>query len=368
MKFIIERKNLLKPLQQVSSRLSGRNHLPILGNILVHVTEQYLFLTGTNLNIEILVRILITKVDELGITTVCARKFFDICRLLPESAQLSIKLENNIILISSGSSRFYLQTIAANNFPKISNWNSKVEFILQQKTLKHLMEATQFSMANQDVRYYLNGLLFETEGNKIRTVATDGYRISICTILVMNLVSLPYCSVILPRNSVIELLRIIDDNNNEVIFKIGSNNIKIYIGDYIITSKIIDGQFPNFNHIFTKKTNKTMQVSCKLLKQALTRVAILSHDKFHSVTFNMYNNKLKITTNNIEKEEAEEILDVLYQDEEFEISFNINYILDVLKVLQCNKVFFKFSDKISCVKIEDCINNMSVYFVMPIQL
>jgi DNA polymerase-3 subunit beta len=208
MKFTVEREHLLKPLQQVSGPLGGRPTLPILGNLLLQVADGTLSLTGTDLEMEMIARVTLTQPHDAGATTVPARKFFDICRGLPEGAEIAVQLEGDRMLVRSGRSRFSLSTLPAADFPNLDDWQSEVEFTLPQATMKRLIEATQFSMAHQDVRYYLNGMLFETEGEELRTVATDGHRLAVCSMPIGD--ALPNHSVIVPRKGVIELMRMLD--------------------------------------------------------------------------------------------------------------------------------------------------------------
>lgn len=212
MKFTVEREHLLKPLQQVSGPLGGRPTLPILGNLLLQVADGTLSLTGTDLEMEMVARVALIQPHEPGATTVPARKFFDICRGLPEGAEIAVQLEGDRMLVRSGRSRFSLSTLPAADFPNLDDWQSEVEFTLPQATMKRLIEATQFSMAHQDVRYYLNGMLFETEGEELRTVATDGHRLAVCSMPVGQ--PLPSHSVIVPRKGVIELMRMLDGGDN----------------------------------------------------------------------------------------------------------------------------------------------------------
>lgn len=229
MKFTVEREHLLKPLQQVSGPLGGRPTLPILGNLLLQVADGTLSLTGTDLEMEMVARVALVQPHEPGATTVPARKFFDICRGLPEGAEIAVQLEGERMLVRSGRSRFSLSTLPAADFPNLDDWQSEVEFTLPQATMKRLIEATQFSMAHQDVRYYLNGMLFETEGEELRTVATDGHRLAVCSMPIGQ--SLPSHSVIVPRKGVIELMRMLDGGDNPLRVQIGSNNIRAHVGD-----------------------------------------------------------------------------------------------------------------------------------------
>ncbi|TPG55596.1 DNA polymerase III subunit beta [Ewingella americana] len=366
MKFIVEREHLLKPLQQVSSPLGGRPTLPILGNLLLQVTEGSLLLTGTDLEMEMVAKVALSQPHEAGATTVPARKFFDICRGLPDGAEISVALDGDRMLVKSGRSRFSLSTLPATDFPNLDDWQSEVEFTLPQATLKRLIEATQFSMAHQDVRYYLNGMLFETEGEELRTVATDGHRLAVCSMPIGQ--ALPSHSVIVPRKGVMELVRLLDGGEALLRLQIGSNNIRAHVGEFIFTSKLVDGRFPDYRRVLPKNPDKTLQAGCDLLKQAFARAAILSNEKFRGVRLYVSHNQLKITANNPEQEEAEEILDVGYEGTEMEIGFNVSYVLDVLNALKCEDVNLLLTDSVSSVQIEDAASQSAAYVVMPMRL
>ncbi len=366
MKFIVEREHLLKPLQQVSSPLGGRPTLPILGNLLLQVAEDSLLLTGTDLEMEMVAKVALSQAHEPGATTVPARKFFDICRGLPDGAEITVILEGDRMLIRSGRSRFSLSTLPASDFPNLDDWQSDVEFILPQATLKRLIESTQFSMAHQDVRYYLNGMLFETEGEELRTVATDGHRLAVCSMPVGQ--ALPSHSVIVPRKGVMELVRMLDGGETPLKLQIGTNNIRASVGDYIFTSKLVDGRFPDYRRVLPKNPDKTLEAGCDVLKQAFARAAILSNEKFRGVRLYLSTDQLKITANNPEQEEAEEILDVNYQGTEMEIGFNVSYVLDVLNALKSENVRLLLTDGVSSVQIEDCASQAAAYVVMPMRL
>lgn len=366
MKFIVEREHLLKPLQQVSRAFGGRPILPILSNVRLEVIEDCLLLTGTDLEIEMVARVTLSAAHELGATTVPARKFFDICRGFPEGSEITVMLKNNRMLICSGRSRYSLSTLPADDFPNLYDWQSEVEFTLSQATLKRLIELTQFSMAYKDVRYYLNGMLFETEGEEMRTVATDGHRLALCAISIGKV--LPSHSVIVPRKGVMELVHMLGGSKHLVKLQIGSNNICVNIGDYIFTSKLVDGRFPNYRLVLPKNPDKILEARCDMLTQAFTRAAILSNEKFRGVRLSLSTNQLKITANNLEQEEAEEILDVTYQGCELEIGFNVNYVLDVLNTIKCEEVRLLLTDGVSSVQIEDCARQAATYVIMPMRL
>lgn len=276
-----------------------------------------------------------------------------------------MQLEGERMLVRSGRSRFSLSTLPAADFPNLDDWQSEVEFTLPQATMKRLIEATQFSMAHQDVRYYLNGMLFETEGEELRTVATDGHRLAVCSMPIGQ--SLPSHSVIVPRKGVIELMRMLDGGDNPLRVQIGSNNIRAHVGDFIFTSKLVDGRFPDYRRVLPKtRTNIWKQVAISSSRRLLARQFSLT--KFRGVRLYVSENQLKITANNPEQEEAEEILDVTYSGAEMEIGFNVSYVLDVLNALKCENVRMMLTDSVSSVQIEDAASQSAAYVVMPMRL
>lgn len=366
MKFTVEREHLLKPLQQVSGPLGGRPTLPILGNLLLQVADGTLSLTGTDLEMEMVARVALVQPHEPGATTVPARKFFDICRGLPEGAEIAVQLEGERMLVRSGRSRFSLSTLPAADFPNlddsIENWVASI-----RRFIVACGRVNSTSLCpHQDVRYYLNGMLFETEGEELRTVATDGHRLAVCSMPIGQ--SLPSHSVIVPRKGVIELMRMLDGGDNPLRVQIGSNNIRAHVGDFIFTSKLVDGRFPDYRRVLPKNPDKHLEAGCDLLKQAFARAAILSNEKFRGVRLYVSENQLKITANNPEQEEAEEILDVTYSGAEMEIGFNVSYVLDVLNALKCENVRMMLTDSVSSVQIEDAASQSAAYVVMPMRL
>ncbi|KKC98407.1 MULTISPECIES: DNA polymerase III subunit beta [Photobacterium] len=366
MKFSVEREHLIKPLQQVNGALGGRPALPILGNLLLQVEAGKLSLTATDLEVELVANLALDGDWEPGATTVPARKFLDICRGLPDSAQLKIELQSDRLLLRSGRSRYSLTTLPASDFPNIEDWQSEVELHLAQGQLRQLIESTQFSMANQDVRYYLNGMLMETDGQQLRSVATDGHRMAVCTVETGS--DMPGKQIILPRKGVMELMRLLDSPDAEVVLQIGQSNLRAVVNNFIFTSKLVDGRFPDYRRVLPQNSSKFLQASCEELRQAFSRAAILSNEKFRGVRVNLSNNEMRITANNPEQEEAEEVLDVDFQGDELEIGFNVSYILDVLNTLKCDQVRISMTDATASTLIEDVADSDALYVVMPIRL
>ncbi|GIU11518.1 DNA polymerase III subunit beta [Shewanella sp. c952] len=366
MKFSIDRDALLKPLQLVSGAVERRHNLPILANLLVEVSAHSLKLTGTDLEVELVGEVQLEGEVLEGRTTVPAKKFLDIVKSLPDQVELKIEQQENRLLLRSGRSRFTLATLPAEEYPNVEAFEAEIEFTLKQGTMKSLIDATQFSMANQDVRYYLNGLLLETEGNVLRAIATDGHRLALSHRMIEA--SLPEKQVIVPRKGVLELMRSFEGDDLDVTIAIGDNAIRATTATAVFTSKLVDGRFPDYRRVLPKGGDKIVIASRQQLKQALLRASILSNEKFRGVRVQLENNLIKITANNPEQEEAEEILDVEYENTPLEIGFNVSYLLDVLNNLPSDDVRITLIDGNSSALIDNHIEQDSMYVVMPMRL
>ncbi len=366
MKFSIDRDALLKPLQLVSGAVERRHNLPILANLLVEVSGHSLKLTGTDLEVELVGQAALEGEVQEGRTTVPAKKFLDIVKSLPDQVELKIEQQDNRLILRSGRSRFTLAILPAEEYPNVEAFQAEIKFTLKQGTLKSLIDATQFSMANQDVRYYLNGLLLETEGNVLRAIATDGHRLALSHRMVEE--SLPEKQVIVPRKGVLELQRLFEGEDLDVTIEIGDNAIRATTQSAVFTSKLVDGRFPDYRRVLPKGGDKIVIASRSQLKQALLRASILSNEKFRGVRVQLETNLIKITANNPEQEEAEEILDIEYDNSPLEIGFNVSYLLDVLNNLPSDDVRITLIDGNSSALIENHIEEDSMYVVMPMRL
>lgn len=366
MQFIILRENLLKPLQQVCGVLSGRPNIPVLNNVLLQVENGKLIITGTDLEVELATQAQLISGTENSQITIPAKKLLDICKSLPEQAEIQVTVEEDRAIVRSGRSKFNLTTLPAEEYPNLATWQAEVEFSLDQSTLRRLIEATQFSMANQDARYFLNGMKFETEGNLLRTVATDGHRLAVCTIALEQ--ELQTHSVIVPRKGVIELMRLLEHNDQLIQLQIGTNNIRVQLPNIVFTSKLIDGRFPDYRRVLPRNANRILEADWEQLKQGFLRAAILSNERVRSVRLQLTTNQLKITASNPEQEISEEVIDVSYNGEEMEVGFNVTYILDVLNALKCKQVRMRLTDSSSSCLIEDCEDASAEYVIMPMRL
>ncbi len=366
MKFKIQREVFLKPLQQIIGVVERRQTLPVLGNILVQAAKQDLTLTATDLEVELIAKVRL-DVENEGEITLPARKLLDICRSLPDAAWLEIAVDKERALVRSGKSRFTLATLPASDFPVVDELKSAQAFVFQQKDLKELIERTHFSMAQQDVRYYLNGLMLELDKRGIRSVATDGHRLAMCELSAKTGV-IEGQQVIIPRKGVQELLRLLENNEGEVEIQLGANHIRINTPEIRFTSKLIDGRFPDYNRVMPKGGDKQIQADRACLRQALARTSILSNEKYRGIRLTLDENILKIQAHNPEQEEAEEELEIQYGGEALEIGFNVTYLLDALAALPGDDVRILLSDANSSCLIEEGGSGHCKYVVMPMRL
>lgn len=367
MKFVISREALLKPLNLVAGVVERRQTLPILANVLLVLDGDRLALTGTDLEVELLGRVQLPSVGESGEITVPARKLVDICKSLPEGSDIELASDENKVTVKSGRSRFTLATLPPREFPNVEDSQGTHQFTLKQGELKRLIDRTGFAMAQQDVRYYLNGMLWELKDGQLRVVATDGHRLAMCT-LPSKLDLEDDTQVILPRKGVIELSRLLLEDEAEIAILIGSNHIRATTTDFTFTSKLVDGKFPDYQRVLPKSSDKILMGDRLELRQAFTRTAILSNEKYRGVRLELTSGSLQIVANNPEQEEAEEIVSVDYEGDTLEIGFNVSYLLDVLGVLSGEKIKFSLSDPNSSALVEESIDGDSLYVVMPMRL
>ncbi len=365
MKLSVQREQLIAPLQAVIGVVERRQTMPILANVLFAARDGLLSITGTDLEVE-LVAMTELEIQEDGEITVPARKLLDICRALPDGAEISLQQDRERIQVKSGRSRFNLATLPAAEFPTVEDISAQQTLTINQADLKHLLDKTHFSMAQQDVRYYLNGLLLEADGKRLRAVATDGHRLALCDVELGKKGSAQQ-QVIVPRKGVLELQRLLG-SEGEVVLHIGSNHIRAELDGIRFTSKLIDGRFPEYERVIPSQISQTMQADREILRHALQRTAILSNEKYRGIRLDIRGDTLVIQANNPEHEEAHEELAVEYAGEELEIGFNVNYLLDALSAVDNDTVEVGLSDSNSSCLIREPGSDVCRYVVMPMRL
>ncbi|MCP4075020.1 MAG: DNA polymerase III subunit beta [Gammaproteobacteria bacterium] len=366
MNIIINREQILTPLQHVIGAVERKQTLPILGNVLIQSDNGKVTLTATDLEIELIASLDITITEDFS-TTVPARKLLDICKALPQNAEIKFTFEEHKLILNSGRSRFSLATLPSKDFPKIDEMKSVSQFTIPQKVLKLLIDKTAFAMAQQDVRYYLNGMLLEISKDGVRLVATDGHRLALSEYNESTGLSFEK-QLIIPRKGVLELARLLTPVDDEVIITLSQNHIRAETTDLVFTSKLIDGKYPDYNRVIPVDGNKKMTVNRELLKQSLHRISILSNEKYRGIRLIFSENNLSIQANNPDQEEAEEEITVQYNEANIEIGFNVTYLLDVFSVLDSEEIEINLKDANSSCIITSTESNLFRYVVMPMRL
>ncbi len=364
MKFTSERERILEPLQAVIGVVERRQTMPILANVLLSAKDGRLSVTATDLEVELVAGGDVT-VQQAGDITVPGRKFLDIVRALPDKSTVSFVLEGEKVTVRAGKSRFTLTTLAAAEFPSVEEINPQLSFEVDQTAFKRLVDKTHFSMAQQDVRYYLNGMLLEADGKMLRTVATDGHRLALSE---MELATKGgQHQVIVPRKGVLELQRLMGGDGNLKI-EVGSNHIRVTIGDIRFTSKLIDGRFPEYGRVIPATPPRAIRADREALRRALQRTSILANEKYRGIRVALRQNMIVLTAHNPEQEEAEEEVEVSYEGEEFEVGFNVNYLLDALAAVDGVEVEVGLTDANSSCLVAAPGGGSSRYVVMPMRL
>jgi DNA polymerase III subunit beta len=365
MKLTAAREDLLAPLQSVIGVVERRQTMPVLANVLLAARENRLSVTGTDLEVE-LVATCTVSVQQAGDITVPGRKLLDIFRSLPEKVSVTLSTEGERVSVRAGRSRFTLSSLPASEFPLVEEINAQQTLTMPQGEFRRLIDKTHFSMAQQDVRYYLNGLLLETDGKALRAVATDGHRLALCETELSGKARTSQ-QVIVPRKGVLELQRILGTENN-IELAVGTNHVRAQIGDIRFTSKLIDGRFPEYARVIPSSPPKTVEADRESLRQALQRTAILSNEKYRGIRLTARPDLLTLQAHNPEQEEAEDQVEVSYKGEEVEIGFNVNYLLDALSAIEGDKVEIGLTDSNSSCLIHAPGTVHTRYVVMPMRL
>lgn len=367
MHFSIQREALLKPLQLVAGVVERRQTMPVLSNVLLVIEGQTLSMTGTDTEVELVGRVTLEEPAQAGEITVPARKLMDICKSLPNDSIIDIRLEDNKLVIKSGRSRFTLTTLPADDFPSVEDGPGSLTLNIEQSKLRHLVERTSFAMAQQDVRYYLNGLLLELRSGQLRAVATDGHRLAMCSVAT-GIEKADVHQVIVPRKGILELARLMNNDAEHVNIVLGNNHIRATTDEFTFTSKLVDGKFPDYERVLPRGGDKLVLADRQGLKEAFSRTAILSNEKYRGIRLHLESALLNIQANNPEQEEAKEEVSVDYSGESLDIGFNVSYLLDVLTVMSTEQVRIILSDSNSSALLQESDNDDSAYVVMPMRL
>lgn len=366
MRFSLQREVLLKPLNQVVSVVERRQTLPVLANLLARVDGDQLSLTGTDLEVEMVAR---TRVDdaEAGEVTIPARKLFEIVRALPDGSKVTIAQAGDKITVSAGRSRFTLASLPANDFPALDEVDATERVRVGEARLKELIERTAFAMAQQDVRYYLNGLLFDLRDKLLRCVATDGHRLALCEAALEDTVQTKR-QIIVPRKGVLELQRLLEGGDRELELEVGRNHIRVKRDDVTFTSKLIDGRFPDYEAVIPIGADREVRIDREALRASLQRAAILSNEKYRGVRIEVSPGQIKINAHNPEQEEAQEEVEADTRVDSLVIGFNVNYLLDALSALRDEYVVMQLRDSNSSALVREASSEKCRHVVMPLRL
>lgn len=364
----INRDALLKPLQAVSGIIERRHTLPILSNVLLIRRGSELNLVATDIEIEITASTNVPEEAENKSVTVGARKLLDILRALPDGSEVSLASADRRLQVKSGKSRFNLQTLPAEDFPRLTvNESGNNKFSIPQKLLKSMIGLVQYAMAQQDIRYYLNGMLLVLESNVLRLVATDGHRLGYVS-RTIETGEFKKQEVILPRKTIIELSKLLADSDEPVGIELSQNQARFTFGGISLISKLVDGKFPDYTRVIPVDQPKHLRLKRLEILSCLQRAAILTSDKFRGVRWVLSNGSLKIICTNTEQEEAQEELDVDYKGENLDVGFNVGYLLDVLNNLDMDEIDCGLGDANSSALISVPGKEDFKYVVMPMRI
>lgn len=366
MKITTSRDDVLKPLLQVGGVVERRQTLPILANVLIHAGMDQLSITATDLEVELKTHAPVVSESEAEFT-LPARKLIDICKALPDGANIELTIEGDKATLRSGRGRYTLGMLPAQDYPCIEPSAAGDRFEIPERVLKNLFENTSFAMAQQDVRYYLNGLLLEIRADRIRAVATDGHRLALSDAKFDSSADLDI-QVILPRKAVLELGRLLSETDDMATVEVSGSHIRIHLKDASFTSKLIDGRFPDYERVMPSGDTQMVVADRDTLRQALARTAILSNEKYRGIRFRLSPGLLHLQAHNPEQDEADEEVEIDYQGSEMTIGFNVGYLLDVLGVINSEKVSIAVIDSNSSSLITAGDQADSRYVIMPMRL
>jgi DNA polymerase III subunit beta len=366
MDLVVNREALLPALSKVVGVVERRQTLPILGNLLVAARGDRMEICGTDLEVE--VRTGCTAVvSHEGDTTLPARKLMDICRNLADGTDIRFRLNNERCVVTAGRGRFALGVLPAGDFPLMDPETDGLEVTVPEGVLRLILDKTAFAMAQQDVRYYLNGLLIEWEQSGINAVGTDGHRLAKFH-RSLNLDVVERLQVIVPSKTILELRRQLSSTDDPVSIWVGSRSIRLSTGGMVMTSKLVDGRYPEYERVIPRELGKVAKVGTDALKRALARTSILSNEKYRGVRLAFEDGVLRLQAHNPEQEEAEEEIELDYKGESTAIGFNVAYLSDVLGAVDGSEIEVRFSDAGSSSVWRGAGAEDETYVVMPMRL
>ena len=365
MDFYITKEEVVKSINLTLGVVEKRQTLPILSNVLFEVDESSLKLTATDLESEISTTSTISNFKSGGKITAPARKLSDLCRLMPDLAEIHFYLDGDNLKIETESGKYNLSTLPSEDFPVFETEDTQSQINISSQNLKNLITKTSFAMGNQDWRHYLNGLYMMIDDKVITTVATDAHRLAMATSS-LNEASSESTNGIVPRKSINEIGKLVGDESENVVIQLGQTSIAANVSGTTFVSKLIEGKFPDYEQVIPSGESSLLVVDRKNFSESLSRVSVLSSEKYKGVRIITKKDSLNISANNPEKEQGEENLSCEYQGEEIDIAFNVNYLQEILSTIDSEKIEINFfgSEK-SCLITDPNSENLK-YVVMPL--
>lgn len=366
MKLYISKASLLNALLKVIGVIERRQTLPVLSNVCFSLKAGVLKLTGTDLEVQISTLTNVESSEEIS-TTLPGRKFLDICRSLPDDSEITFNFHADKVILQSGKSRFTLRTLPAEEFPLFDELQYINEISIDPLVILKAFNKTTFCMAQQDIRYYLNGLMLEISDGEIQAVASDGHRLALFEDKLEQL-GINMSQVIIPRKGAQELLKLFDTSEDKIVIKVAKNHINFSVGSVELNAKLIDGRFPDFKNVVSEDNKHSFTIDKQGFKSALSRVSILSNEKYRGIRLDLKNNVMSINANNPEQDEAEEEVSTDYQGDELSMGFNSSYLMEALGAIESEIIRVSFTDTNSSCLLEDLNDKSSRFVIMPMRL
>ncbi|ASK78144.1 DNA polymerase III subunit beta [Paraphotobacterium marinum] len=364
MKLKIKKSSLIKPFQTVSSIVSSRATSEILSHILVTLRDKNIYLTSSDLEVEIFYTIENVLDGQFNNSfTVPSKKFLDIFKTFSDNSYIELVILENKLKVQAGSSSFVFSSLDSEQFPANENFNAEISFFVESNNLRKILNDVQFSMANQDIRYFLNGVLLDINDALLTAVATDGHRLALSSIEIIS--DIKHTKVIIPRKGVNELIKILNESNLKIKVEINKNNLAITTNNFRFITKLIDGSFPNYENVIPNESHNKIIINRETFKSALIRASILTNDRFKAVVMKVSENLITISASNAENEQAEERLQINYNSSDIEIGVNVNYLLDVINALKTDKLEISLQDSTSGILIKDIPQSNTLYLISP---
>ena len=368
MKIVIEKTAFLKTISHVQNAVERRNAIPILANVKIQAEGDSVVLSTTDMEMSITEKVA-ASVEKKGAITVSASMLHDIVRKLPDGAEVNLNTDsgNDTLSLTSGRSKFSLQTLPVDEFPLLSEGDAICDFTLQAAVLKNMLDRTKFAISTEETRYYLNGIFMHTKGDTLCAVATDGHRLAKIEIQSPKGAKFED-GIIIPRKAVGEINKLLEENDDSIGISLSDNKVKFTIGNIVLISKLIDGKFPDYERVIPKGNNMVLTAECREFAKAVDRVSTVSSDKMRAVKIGLSKNNIKVSAASQEHGNAEEDVPASYNGDELEIGFNSKYLMDISEQIDSGSLKMLLADQSSPSIIQDDKNDNAIYVLMPMRV